>query len=169
MVDALITFEEGESILASKTNSNNNFLLGKINDNAEQLQDYLTTQIASIQSNIASVQTTLQNSINAVKTTANNNTQTVLGNSLTFANGVIMNWGWIYDNPSNAKYGTFYVTLPKSYKSNYVIVTGSDYSQTAGDKRSSIQTWKNNNSSFGYRLMLEQYRGSNSFWFTIGK
>lgn len=83
MVDALITFEEGEDILASETNSNNNFLLGKINDNAEQLQNYLTTQIASIQSNIASVQSTLQNNINAVKSSA-----------LTSANKVtITQWG----------------------------------------------------------------------------
>lgn len=72
MVDALITFEEGEDILASETNSNNNFLLGKINDNAEQLQNYLTTQIASIQSNIASVQSTLQNNINNVQNSMNN-------------------------------------------------------------------------------------------------
>lgn len=71
MVDALIEFDEGDDILASQTNSNNQFLLSKITDSSEQLQSYLETQIASIQSNIASVQSTLQQNINTVKNDIN--------------------------------------------------------------------------------------------------
>lgn len=65
MAEVLKTFIEGEDILASETNSNNQFLLGRISDNAERLQNYVEGEISSMQSNIGSVQATLQNNINA--------------------------------------------------------------------------------------------------------
>lgn len=64
MAEVLKTFIEGEDILASETNANNQYLLGRISDNAERLQNFVDGEIASIQSNISSVQATLQNSIN---------------------------------------------------------------------------------------------------------
>ena len=64
MAEVLKTFLEGEDILASETNANNQYLLGRISDNAERLQNFVDGEITSIQSNISSVQATLQNSIN---------------------------------------------------------------------------------------------------------
>lgn len=64
MAEVLKTFIEGEDILASETNANNQYLLGHISDNAERLQKFVDGEITSIQSNISSVQATLQNSIN---------------------------------------------------------------------------------------------------------
>lgn len=64
MAEVLKTFIEGEDILASETNANNQYLLGRISDNAERLQNFVDGEITSIQSNISSVQATLQNSIN---------------------------------------------------------------------------------------------------------
>lgn len=64
MAEVLKTFIEGEDILASETNANNQYLLGRISDNSERLQNFVDGEITSIQSNISSVQATLQNSIN---------------------------------------------------------------------------------------------------------
>lgn len=66
MAEALKTFKEGEDILASETNENNQFLLSKLSDNAAQVQSYVEGEVASIKSNVASVQATLQNNIDEV-------------------------------------------------------------------------------------------------------
>lgn len=63
MADALKTFREGEDILASDTNDNNQYLLSKLSDNAAQVQQYVEGEVATIKSNVASVQATLQNNI----------------------------------------------------------------------------------------------------------
>lgn len=67
MAEALKTFREGEDILASETNENNQYLLSKLSDNAAQVQSYVEGEIATIKSNVASVQATLQNNIDLVK------------------------------------------------------------------------------------------------------
>jgi hypothetical protein len=67
MAEALKTFREGEDILASETNENNQFLLSKLSDNAAQVQNYVEGEVATIKSNVASVQSTLQNNINTTK------------------------------------------------------------------------------------------------------
>lgn len=64
MAERLKIFQEGEDILASETNANNNFLLDKISENATILRGYVEGQISSIQSSVSSVQATLQNNIN---------------------------------------------------------------------------------------------------------
>ena len=66
MAEALKTFREGEDILASETNENNQFLLSKLSDNAAQVQNYVEGEVASIKSNVASVQATLQNNIDSI-------------------------------------------------------------------------------------------------------
>jgi hypothetical protein len=71
MAEALKTFREGEDILASETNENNQFLLSKLSDNAAQVQNYVEGEVASIKSNVASVQATLQNNIDGVSTLLN--------------------------------------------------------------------------------------------------
>lgn len=63
MAEALKTFREGEDILASETNANNQFLLSKLSDNAAQVQSYVEGEVATIKSNVSSVQATLQNNI----------------------------------------------------------------------------------------------------------
>lgn len=63
MAEALKTFREGEDILASETNDNNQYLLSKLTDNAAQVQAYVEGEVATIKSNVASVQATLQNNI----------------------------------------------------------------------------------------------------------
>ena len=67
MAEALKTFREGEDILASETNENNQYLLSKLSDNAAQVQSYVEGEVATIKSNVASVQATLQNNIDGVK------------------------------------------------------------------------------------------------------
>lgn len=71
MADALKTFREGEDILASETNENNQFLLSKLSDNAVQVQQYVEGEVATIKSNVASVQATLQNNIDTVNEALN--------------------------------------------------------------------------------------------------
>jgi hypothetical protein len=63
MADALKTFREGEDILASETNGNNQYLLSRLSDNAAQVQNYVESEVATIKSNVASVQATLQGNI----------------------------------------------------------------------------------------------------------
>lgn len=72
MVDSLKTFNEGEYIYASETNSNNQYLLSKLSDNAAQVQTYVEGEISSIQSNVASVQATLQGNIDAANANITN-------------------------------------------------------------------------------------------------
>lgn len=67
MAEALKTFREGEDILASETNENNQFLLSKLTDNAAQVQAYVEGEVATIKSNVSSVQATLQNNINELE------------------------------------------------------------------------------------------------------
>lgn len=69
MAEALKTFREGEDILASETNENNQFLLSKLSDNAAQVQSYVEGEVATIKSNVASVQATLQENINTLQKT----------------------------------------------------------------------------------------------------
>ena len=70
MAEALKTFREGEDILASETNANNQFLLSKLSDNAAQVQSYVEGEVATIKSNVSSVQGTLQENINTVNALA---------------------------------------------------------------------------------------------------
>jgi hypothetical protein len=72
MAEALKTFREGEDILASETNENNQFLLSKLSDNAAQVQSYVEGEVATIKSNVASVQATLQENIDTVNNSVTN-------------------------------------------------------------------------------------------------
>lgn len=96
MAEALKTFREGEDILASETNENNQFLLSKLSDNAAQVQSYVEGEVATIKSNVASVQATLQENINTLE-----NEKLDAGNvaayvTKTYKNGV--NWYRIYSD-----------------------------------------------------------------------
>lgn len=69
MADALKTFREGEDILASETNDNNQYLLSRLSDNATQVQNYVEGEVETIKSNVSSVQATLQNNLNDLEET----------------------------------------------------------------------------------------------------
>lgn len=56
-------FKEGESILASDTNNNNNVLLGKINDHYTQVDNYVKGELGTIKSEVGSAKADLENKI----------------------------------------------------------------------------------------------------------
>ena len=62
-------FKEGESILASDTNSNNNILLGKIEDHYVQVDNYVKGELGTIKSEVGSAKADLENRIDEVSTT----------------------------------------------------------------------------------------------------
>ena len=101
MADFLKTFIEGEDILASDANSNNQFLLSKLSDNAAQVQNYVEGEIATMKSNIASVQATLQVSIDALETKISNRPyiiETIENGAnavVVWSNGLCEQWGII--------------------------------------------------------------------------
>ena len=59
----LKNFAEGETILASETNANNQFLLSKISENAGDLQTTVNSQISNIKSEVATTKLSLQTEI----------------------------------------------------------------------------------------------------------
>lgn len=56
----LKNFAEGETIRASETNANNQFLLNKISDNASDIQLTVQTQITNVKSELATTKNALQ-------------------------------------------------------------------------------------------------------------
>lgn len=95
MAEVLKTFIEGEDILASETNANNQYLLGRISDNAERLQNFVDGEITSIQSNISSVQATLQNSINEMSDKLNAELGSMYDNiAPNYSAGISVSTGW---------------------------------------------------------------------------
>lgn len=56
----LKNFAEGETIKASETNANNQFLLNKISDNASDIQLTVQSQISNVKSELATTKTALQ-------------------------------------------------------------------------------------------------------------
>jgi hypothetical protein len=102
MAEALKTFREGEDILASETNENNQFLLSKLSDNAAQVQSYVEGEVATIKSNVASVQATLQNNIDEAEVRLRNDIYTngflpnySAGEDITSGYVAVSN-GWVY-------------------------------------------------------------------------
>lgn len=71
MADYLKNFAEKETILASDTNSNNQYLLNKINENYDKLKTWLDGEVGRINSNIKSGDATLQASISALQNSVN--------------------------------------------------------------------------------------------------
>lgn len=61
-------FKEGESILASDTNNNNNVLLSKINDHYTQVDNYVKGELGTIKSEVGSAKADLENKINELDT-----------------------------------------------------------------------------------------------------
>ena len=138
MAEVLKTFLEGEDILASETNANNQFLLGKISDNADRLQNFVDGEITSIQSNLASAQATLQNSINELTKTVNNGLSNVYENiAPNYKAGVAISNGW-----TAPKAGWINARHNQSYDNQYFTLwidgvvafeTGGGGSYSAGD------------------------------------
>ena len=60
-------FYEGDDILASDTNANNQILLDKIDAHTVQVQSFMNSQYSALESKIESAQATLQERINELK------------------------------------------------------------------------------------------------------
>ena len=136
MAEVLKTFLEGEDILASETNANNQYLLGRISDNADRLQNYVEGEVTSMQSNLASAQATLQNSINELTETVNNGLGNVYENiapNMSAGISITSGWtatdsGWVYVNGTSNASGS----------SPYAFVDGKEVYQnwqSSGDSR----------------------------------
>lgn len=120
MAEALKTFREGEDILASETNENNQYLLSKLSDNAAQVQSYVEGEVATIKSNVASVQATLQNNIDLVKELV----QAMYTNLMPdYSKGVLIESG--YTAPS-AGFVTVYGSYGNTSATGYVYVNGNE-------------------------------------------
>jgi hypothetical protein len=136
MAEALKTFREGEDILASETNENNQFLLSKLSDNAAQVQSYVEGEVATIKSNVASVQATLQENIDAlsakikiyiIKTYENGDSGYII-----WSNGYCEQWGWYTATGDYAGW----VGLHKPFKNANYFVTAQfmgGYQRNLGD------------------------------------
>lgn len=110
MAEALKTFREGEDILASETNDNNQYLLSKLSDNAAQVQQYVEGEVATIKSNVASVQATLQNNITTVSNTLNNALKNLfIAITPNYAKRVLLDAGKQYTAADN---GVLYLRVP---------------------------------------------------------
>lgn len=111
MADFLKEFEEGEDILASDTNANNQYLLSKLTSNAEAVQTYLEQQLSSIKSNISSIQATLQNNIDNLTTDINSKLAVCYlpnySKMKTISSGFVASSnGWIKWTPTSGDGGT---------------------------------------------------------------
>ena len=173
MADALKTFKEGEDILASETNNNNQYLLSRLSDNATQVQKYVESEVATIKSSVASVQATLQNNIEAIAA------QMLVGVITEGTNGsikftdsasgksVIVQYGSVTGMGNGTRKN---VSLPVRFTSGetYSVITGADYKQTAGDKGSSHYTEGHTASGFVVGSSFEQSSNHTIWWIAVG-
>ena len=159
MAEALKTFREGEDILASETNENNQFLLSKLSDNAAQVQSYVEGEVATIKSNVSSVQATLQNNIdeiNANKLTAEIS-KTASG-YCKFNNGLTLQWG------STGSTSNKTITLPTAFTdTNYKVVV-TEIGGNTGWTRAVINVSVVSNTQF----TVKRVDSCNHFYIAIG-
>jgi hypothetical protein len=173
MAEALKTFREGEDILASETNENNQFLLSKLSDNAAQVQQYVEGEVATIKSNVSSVQATLQNNIDElankvlVGVMTQGNTGSVKFTDSATKQSVIIQYGSVTGMGNGT---TKVVELPVAFTSgtSYAVATSASYVQSAGDKGSSHYTTNHKSTSFTIGSRFEQYGGNTIWWIAIG-
>lgn len=102
MAEVLKEFKEGEDILASDTNQNNQILLTMLTDKATQVLNYVEENLASFQTTLATVQSTLQSNINNESARLKNEIYTngflpnySAGEDITSGYVAISN-GWVY-------------------------------------------------------------------------
>ena len=139
MADFLKTFIEGEDILASDANSNNQFLLSKLSDNAAQVQNYVEGEVAAMKSNIASVQAALQSNIDELTNGVGKSVSYIIESYVNgdsgyevWSNGKIVQWGRQYHSGGKHDY-TIYFLKPYSTK-NYVVTGSWSARPIVGDK-----------------------------------
>ena len=173
MAEALKTFKEGEDILASETNANNQYLLSKLSDNAAQVQSYVESEVATIKSNVASVQATLQNNIDTIAAqmlvgviTQGTSGSIKLTDSAT-EQAVIVQYGSITGMGNRTEK---VVKLPVSFTSGdtYAVATSATYKQTAGDKGSSHYIANPTATSFTIGSYFEQSSNHTIWWIAVG-
>jgi hypothetical protein len=138
MAEALKTFREGEDILASETNDNNQYLLSRLSDNAAQVQKYVEGEVATIKSNVSSVQATLQNNIKEVQDLFETFSQNIYKNIIPdYSKGVSV--GHSFTAPAN---GIYTVTLNYNNSGAYFRINGANafYYQDGDGVSGSVNT-----------------------------
>jgi hypothetical protein len=138
MAEALKTFREGEDILASETNENNQFLLSKLSDNAAQVQQYVEGEVATIKSNVSSVQATLQNNIDelaalikGIKSYVVETKEGINGYRI-FSDGYVQQWGFIDSTREEGAY-TINLEIPMLNLDYQVLASNGGRAQVMGD------------------------------------
>ena len=167
MADALKTFKEGEDILASETNENNQFLLSKLSDNAAQVQSYVEGEVASIKSNVASVQATLQNNIDEVANSRSIYIKECSGDGkqgyIVYNNGLCEQWG----RQETHGRGVYTVPFLKQYKDNNTNVYTQTIYGNLDDYNNAINIGTITTSTF---VMYQGFAGGTAYiqWRSIG-
>jgi hypothetical protein len=125
MAEALKTFREGEDILASETNENNQYLLSRLTDNAAQIQSYVEGEIATVKSNVASVQATLQNNFDELEQNVSTLKET-MGDGLApdYAQGVSISLPYTVTADGYVYAGVDGIDAPRYVRVNGKIVHG---------------------------------------------
>ena len=90
-------FKEGESILASDTNNNNNVLLSKINDHYTQVDNYVKGELGTIKSEVGSAKADLENKIEALDAKKPISIKEIVNNgyegTILYSNNYCEQWG----------------------------------------------------------------------------
>ena len=171
MAEALKTFREGEDILASETNENNQFLLSKLSDNAAQVQQYVEGEVATIKSNVSSVQATLQNNIDEL---AAKFPIYIVESAVDGASGYVL-----YNNNFHMEWGTTGsvdgdVVIPVNFlkpftTSTYTVAGSMSSPQSAGDK---TNCWRSQSLTTTGFTLVAQFSGWNGpgviRWLAVG-
>lgn len=172
MAEALKTFKEGEDILASETNANNQYLLSKLSDNAAQVQSYVESEVATIKSNVASVQATLQNNIDAIAAqmlvgviTQKNGGSIKLTDSAT-EKSVIIQYGKV-TGMGNKTSKLVSLSVPFT-NTEYAIAGAATCAQYAGDKGSTWFVKNLTTSTFEIESRFENQSGHTIWWIAVG-
>jgi hypothetical protein len=170
MAEALKTFREGEDILASDTNENNQFLLSRLSDNAAQVQQYVEGEVATIKSNVSSVQATLQNNIDELANKINvyiiESFEDGTNGYIVWSNGYCEQWGAYTATGDNS--GA--VKLHKEFKNALYFVTAQftgSYSRERGNYNYSQEGPAiNNRTTTSFNVLT--WNGWNGIWKATG-
>ena len=177
MAEALKTFREGEDILASETNENNQFLLSKLTDNAAQVQAYVEGEVSTIKSNVSSVQATLQNNIDELANGVGKSVAYIVESYIqdnagyfVYSDGTIMQWGHYVITATSGAKDTKVTFLKPFTTTGYIIVDSAYYPEAAGDKVNYYGCIAKNTTDMTYRVYQERWANSgNLWWMCIGK
>lgn len=181
----LITFTDNQKILASDTNSNNQYLSDKIDTQVGALQTSVDNKLASQSSTVTSQINTLTSTLNSSISSMNSTISSVKSTANSKLSSTSSSrWFKIYDPGTKRTliiqwgeyqrairdYGTYTYTFPAAFSgTDYSIAVSASYKQTAGDKGSSVAIIDKYTTGFTYRNAFEQYNNGDWVrWIAIG-